>query len=166
MSILSKLKPKFGSRHRRKRIGFGEGSGHGGSATKGMKGQRSRSGQGKQVGFEGGQTPLLRRVPKRGFNNKDFAYRYQVVNLGYLETSFDSGAAVTPESLREQGLVKTEGPVKILGDGALKKKLSVTAHAFSESAKAAIEKAGGSTTVIARKQPWKREEKKPEAKKK
>src|ERR1041385_6778471 len=146
MSVLRKLKLKFGSRHRRKRIGFGEGSGHGGSATKGMKGQRSRSGQGKQVGFEGGQTPLLRRVPKRGFNNKVFAYKYHVVNLGHLETSFDAGAAVTPESLRESGLVKTEGPVKILGEGTLKKKLSVTANAFSESAKAAIEKAGGTTT--------------------
>jgi large subunit ribosomal protein L15 len=166
MSILSKLKPKFGSRHRRKRIGLGEGSGHGGSATKGMKGQRSRSGQGKQVGFEGGQTPLLRRIPKRGFNNKRFTYKFQVVNLGYLETSYEAGAAVTPESLREQGLVKGKGPIKVLGDGELKKKLSITADAFSAAAKEAIEKAGGTVTVIERRADWKRAEAQPEAKKK
>ena len=144
MALLSELKPKPGSRHSKKRIGFGEGSGHGGSATRGMKGQRSRSGDGKKLGFEGGQTPLLRRIPKRGFNNKNFTVRYEVLNLDVLEAFFKSGVEVTPAAMAAEGLVSVKGLVKVLGGGKISKALKVTAHAFSTSAKSAIEGAGGS----------------------
>jgi len=150
MALLSQLKPKAGARHRNKRIGCGRGSGHGGSATRGTKGQRSRSGDGKLVGFEGGQTPLLRRIPKRGFNNKPFSRRFEIVNLEALERSFEPDSSVDPQALRRQALVRREGPVKILGNGKLTKPLKVMAHAFSAKAKEAIEKAGGTATLLAR----------------
>ena len=149
MSILSKLKPKFGSRHRRKRIGFGEGSGHGGSATKGMKGQRSRSGQGKQVGFEGGQTPLLRRIPKRGFTNGAFKTVYQVVSLESIAEAFKNKKEVSLDDLRMHRLIKGRAPVKVLGDGELKAAYKISAHAFSKSALEKIEKAGGKAEKVA-----------------
>lgn len=144
---LSTLKPAPGSHHRRKIVGRGVGSGHGRHATRGMKGQRSRRGDSKMIGFEGGQTPLLRRIPKRGFT-PPFPTRYQVVNVQDLETLFKPNSEVTLDTLVSEGILKRDLPLKILGQGELKKALKVSAQAFSESAKAKIEKAGGTVTVL------------------
>jgi large subunit ribosomal protein L15 len=128
-------------------VGRGIGSGHGKTAGKGNKGQLARSGGGKGPGFEGGQTPLARRLPKRGFNNK-FKVEYAVVNVGDLEM-FDAGAEVTPEVLRDAGLVRKAGmPVKILGNGDITKSLKVRADRFSETAVSKITAAGGSAEVV------------------
>lgn len=145
---LHNLKATPGSRKKRFRLGIGEGSGGGQTATRGQKGQRSRSGDGKLVGFEGGQTPLLRRIPKRGFTNGAFKVVYQVVSLESLERVFKNKNEIGIEDLRIHGLVKGRKLVKILGDGDLKRKLSVAAHAFSASAKAKLEKAGGKAEVV------------------
>ena len=145
---LSNLQPTPGARRRRVRLGMGEGSGTGQTATRGQKGQRSRSGDGKLVGFEGGQTPLLRRIPKRGFTNGAFKVTYQVVSLESLERVFKNKTEIGLEDLRVHRLVKGRKPIKILGDGELKRKLTVSAHAFSTSAKAKIEKAGGKAEVV------------------
>lgn len=145
---LHSLRPKPGSRHVSKRLGIGSGSGHGQTSTRGQKGQRSRSGDGKQVGFEGGQTPLLRRVPKRGFGNGAFRVRYQVVHLSDLERVFGNQKEVNVDSLRLHRLVKGKAPVKVLGDGELRHPLQVSAHAFSESAKKKIVGAGGNVEVV------------------
>jgi large subunit ribosomal protein L15 len=150
MISLSNLKPQHGARHRRKIIGRGEGSGHGGSATRGGKGQTARSGDGKMTGFEGGQMPLVRRIPKRGFSNKRFRVEYAVVNLVSLEKHFDTGTEVSLKELKEKGLVKKRLPVKILGTGGLTKSLTVKVDAFSESAIAKIKAAGGKAEVIQR----------------
>ena len=134
---------------RRKRLGRGPGSGTGKTAGKGHKGQRARSGGGVRPGFEGGQMPLLRRLPKRGFRNR-FKIEYQVVNVSDLN-SFRKGSAVDPASLREAGLISSRRkPVKILGNGELKKELEVKAHAFSRSAWDKITSAGGSWELIGR----------------
>ena len=148
---LHDLKPADGSKHRRKRIGRGPGSGRGGhTSTRGQKGQGSRSGSSTRPGFEGGQLPLARRLPKRGFNNKKFATLYIPVNLESLN-QFDDGATVDEAALRAAGLVNGRGDgVKILGQGELEKKLTVKAAAFSASAKAAIEGKGGSCEVAAK----------------
>ena len=148
---LHDLKPADGSKHRRKRIGRGPGSGRGGhTSTRGQKGQGSRSGSSTRPGFEGGQLPLARRLPKRGFNNKKFATLYIPVNLESLN-QFDDGATVDEAALRAAGLVNGRGDgVKILGQGKLEKKLTVKAAAFSASAKAAIEGKGGSCEVAAK----------------
>ncbi|MBO60752.1 MAG: 50S ribosomal protein L15 [Verrucomicrobiales bacterium] len=148
---LHDLKPTAGSKHRRKRIGRGPGSGRGGhTSTRGQKGQGSRSGSSTRPGFEGGQLPLARRLPKRGFNNKNFATVYIPVNLESLNR-FDDGATVDEAALRAAGLVNGRGDgVKILGQGELEKKLTVKAAAFSASAKAAIEGKGGSCEVAAK----------------
>lgn len=145
---LSNLQPTPGSRRKRLRLGMGEGSGTGQTATRGQKGQRSRSGDGKLVGFEGGQTPLLRRIPKRGFTNGLFKVTYQLIDLATLDRVFKNKAEVSLEDLRIHGLVKGRRPVKVLGDGELKRALKVAAHAFSASAKAKIEKAGGKAEVV------------------
>ncbi len=145
---LANLKPTPGARRRRLRLGMGEGSGTGQTATRGQKGQRSRSGDGKLVGFEGGQTPLLRRIPKRGFTNGAFKVTYQVVSLETLERVFKNKTEIGLEDLRVHRLVKGRKLIKILGDGELKRKLAVTAHAFSASAKEKIEKAGGKAEVV------------------
>jgi large subunit ribosomal protein L15 len=145
---LSQLKPKFGSRFKHFRFGIGEGSGGGQTAGKGQKGQRSRSGDGKQTGFEGGQTPLLRRVPKRGFTNGAFKIVYQVVSLADIERVFKNQKEVTVEALKLHGLVKGRQPVKILGDGEITRAYKVSAHAFSTSAKEKIQKAGGSAESV------------------
>jgi large subunit ribosomal protein L15 len=137
---LHELAPAKGSKHSRKRVGRGPGSGLGKTAGKGHKGQKSRSGYSRQAGFEGGQMTLVRRVPKRGFTNL-FKTSYSVVNLHQLE-GFDS--EVTPQALVEHGLVKSGALVKVLGDGEVKKPLTVVAHKFSRSARAKIEAAGGS----------------------
>lgn len=146
---LSTLTPAPGSHHRRKIVGRGVGSGHGRHATRGMKGQRSRRGDSKMIGFEGGQMPLLRRIPKRGFRHSAFRQRFAVVNVGSIEAAFEADSAVAPEDLRVRGLVRSKDPIKILGDGDLSKKLTVSAHAFSEIAKKKIIQAGGTCTVIA-----------------
>lgn len=148
MVNLSTLRPTPGSRKRRLRIGLGEGSGHGQTATRGQKGQRSRSGDGKMPGFEGGQTPLLRRVPKRGFTNGAFKRVYEVVSLESIERVFKNQKEVTIEALKIHRLVRGSPFVKILGDGEITRAYTVTAHAFSASAKAKIEKAGGTAEVL------------------
>ncbi len=131
-----------GSRKKRKRVGRGEGSGHGGTACRGHKGQRSRSGGGVPPWFEGGQMPLQRRVPKRGFTNI-FRKEYQIVNLEDLERKV-TDKVVTPEILHQLRLIdKKDQPVKILGDGEITRPLEISAHAFSKSAIEKIEKAGG-----------------------
>lgn len=148
---LHDLKPRPGAKHRRKRLGQGESSGHGKTSGRGGKGQTARSGSSIRIGFEGGQMPLIRRIPKRGFNNARFATNYIAVNVGDLN-KFDDGAKVDEVALRAVGLAngRADG-VKILGEGELNKKLSVTASAFSASAKAKIEAKGGKCEIIARK---------------
>lgn len=144
---LSNLKPRPGSRHRVKRLGSGESSGHGKTCGKGHKGQKARSGGSIRLGFEGGQMPLIRRVPKRGFNNAQFKTRWAIVNLSSLN-GFDSGATVDEQALLGAGVIrKPFDGVKILGLGELTKKLAVVANGASASAKAAIEKAGGTLTI-------------------
>src|SRR5687768_487584 len=144
---LNDLKPKKGAKHARKRVGRGPGSGHGKTAGRGEKGQKSRSGFSRQIGFEGGQMPLHRRLPKRGFTNI-FKKTFAVVNLSDLER-FDNGATIDEAALREAGLVKGRyDAIKILGDGKLSKKLTVHAAKFSESARKQIEAAGGTCQEI------------------
>jgi large subunit ribosomal protein L15 len=145
---LHDLHPAPGAKRGRKRIGRGPGSGKGKTAGRGHKGQKSRSGYSRRYGFEGGQMPLVRRIPKRGFANI-FRVEFQVVNLKDLERVFADGDTVSVESLVERGLVRGgKRPVKVLGDGELKKKLTVQVHKFSHSARAGIEKAGGSCEVV------------------
>ncbi|HEX8171202.1 MAG TPA: 50S ribosomal protein L15 [Thermoanaerobaculia bacterium] len=144
---LNNLKPKKGSRHAKKRVGRGPGSGHGKTAGRGEKGQKSRSGFSRMLGFEGGQMPLHRRLPKRGFTNI-FKKEYAVVNLSDLER-FDNGATVDEAALREAGLVKGRNDgVKVLGTGELTKKLTVSATKFSATARKQIEAAGGTCQEI------------------
>ena len=141
---LHNLKPNKGAKHRVKRLGKGESSGLGKTSGKGHKGQKARSGSGVRVGFEGGQMPLHRRLPKRGFNNKRFADKVAIVTLYQLEKKFEDGATVNEASLREIGLLSGEfDKVKVLGNGDLTKKLTVSVDALSASAKEKIEKAGG-----------------------
>lgn len=145
---LHNLKPRPGAKHRRKRLGQGESSGHGKTSGRGGKGQTARSGSSIRIGFEGGQMPLIRRIPKRGFNNARHTTRYIPVNLESLNR-FEDGARVDEAALRAVGLANgTGGGIKILGTGELKKKLAVIAHAFSASAKSKIEQVGGSCEVI------------------
>ena len=145
---LHDLKPAPGAKRGRKRVGRGPGSGSGKTAGKGHKGQKSRSGYSRRYGFEGGQMPLVRRLPKRGFTNI-FRVEFQVINLRDLERAFASGDAVSPEALLEKGLVRrSKQPIKVLGDGDLTKKLIVQAHKFSAAARTGIENAGGSCEVV------------------
>ncbi len=145
---LHELSPVEGSKKSARRIGRGHGSGWGKTAGKGHKGQKARSGGGVRPGFEGGQMPLQRRIPKRGFNNI-FAKKIVAINLSTLNRKFEDGAVVDIEALVNAGVVKNSfDAVKVLGNGKLEKKLTVKVSAFSESAKAAIEAAGGKTEVI------------------
>jgi len=144
---LHTLKPRPGSKHRVKRLGCGESSGHGKTSGKGHKGQKARSGGSIRLGFEGGQMPLLRRIPKRGFNNANFKTKFAVVNLDSLN-ALEDGATVDEQSLLASGLIRRPyDQVKILGSGELTKKLTIIANKASETAKAAIEKAGGTLTL-------------------
>jgi large subunit ribosomal protein L15 len=145
---LHDLKPRPGAKHRRKRLGSGESSGHGKTSGRGGKGQTARSGSSIRIGFEGGQMPLIRRIPKRGFNNARHATRYLPVNLEDLNR-FEDGARVDEAALRSLGLAngRADG-IKILGQGELTRKLSVAAHAFSASARAKIEAKGGTCEVV------------------
>jgi large subunit ribosomal protein L15 len=144
---LHDLKPRPGARHRRKRLGQGESSGHGKTSGRGGKGQTARSGSSVRIGFEGGQMPLIRRIPKRGFNNARFALRYVPVNLEMLNR-FEDGAQVDPGALEARGLARTGRKIKILGGGELTRKLTIQAHAFSASARAKIEKLGGACQLL------------------
>ncbi len=143
---LSTLRPPRGSRKKKVRVGRGMGSKLGKTSGSGNKGQKSRRGYSRRRGFEGGQMPLHRRIPKRGFHNP-FGSTYAVINIEELN-SFPAGETVTPDLLRAHGFVRTTEQVKILGDGELKTKLAVHAHAFSASAKEKITKAGGSFEVL------------------
>lgn len=150
MASLHNLSPKEGSVHKGKRIGRGEGSGKGGTSTRGHKGAKSRSGYSKKIGFEGGQMPLQRRVPKFGFKNFR-RVEYTGVNLDTLQQLVESKKltdAVSPEILRENGLLGKNDLLKILGRGELSAKLNVRAHKFSKTAQAAIEAAGGSVESV------------------
>lgn len=145
---LHELSPAEGSKKEVKRVGRGAGSGQGKTAGKGHKGAKARSGYSRQAGFEGGQMPLQRRVPKRGFNNI-FRTEYAVVNVAALEEKFEAGATVDAESLKACGLIKKElDGVKVLGNGELTKALTVKVAAVSESAKTKIEAAGGNVEVL------------------
>jgi len=143
---ITELKPASGAVKRRKIVGKGPGSGHGKTATRGNKGQNSRTGGGVRLGFEGGQTPLYRKIPIRGFKSHDKTV-YDVVNLDQLAT-FTSGTTITPLELKQKGFVGGGTPVKVLGGGELKTKLTVKAHAFSSSAMEKIKAAGGTTEVL------------------
>lgn len=145
---LDSMKPAPGSRQARKRLGRGPGSGLGKTSGKGHKGALARSGGSNNPGFEGGQMPLARRIPKHGFKNPS-RVPYQAVNLSDLAARFEAGEVVDIESLRERGLAKRTLPVKILGNGSIDRALTVQVDAFSAAAKAAIEGAGGTATTVA-----------------
>ncbi|MFN0107624.1 MAG: 50S ribosomal protein L15 [Blastocatellia bacterium] len=147
---LNNLKAPEGATHKKKRLGRGQGSGLGKTSGRGNKGQKSRSGYSRKRGFEGGQMPLHRRLPKRGFTNI-FKREWAEVNLARLEEFFEAGATVTPDALVEKGLVRKslKASIAVLGKGDLSKSLSISVHRFSESAKKKIEAAGGKAEVIA-----------------
>ncbi|CAM3497482.1 50S ribosomal protein L15 [Hydrogenibacillus schlegelii] len=145
---LHELKPAPGSKRKRKRVGRGTSSGHGKTSGRGHKGQKARSGGGVRPGFEGGQNPLVRRVPKRGFSNAPFKKEYAIVNVESLNR-FPDGAVVTPEDLLQARIIRDlKDGVKILGDGELTVRLTVRAHKFSKSAVEKIERLGGKAEVI------------------
>ena len=145
MSLLAELSPKKGSTHKKHRVGRGSGSGWGGTSGKGHKGQKARSGGGVRWGFEGGQMPIQRRLPKFGFNNKKFETTYVIMGLDKLA---QLGGDVNPEILVEKGLISKKDRLKILANGSIDKAVNVKAHKFSKAAKEAIEKAGGKAEVI------------------
>jgi large subunit ribosomal protein L15 len=145
---LNTLKPAKGSTHKKKRVGRGPGSGLGKTAGRGEKGQKSRSGYSRKIGFEGGQMPLHRRLPKRGFTNI-FKKRWLEISLASLEEHFEADAEITPEVLHERGLIKkAKFDVVVLGNGEVSKPLRVSAHRFTKSAREKIEKAGGAVNQI------------------
>ncbi|HEY1123611.1 MAG TPA: 50S ribosomal protein L15 [Haloferula sp.] len=147
---LHTLAPNKGAKHRVKRLGCGESSGHGKTSGKGNKGQKARSGSGTRVGFEGGQMPLHRRLPKRGFNNINFKTKVEVVNLAQIEKAFNDGDTVNEEALRKAGLINRAcEQVKVLGQGEISKKLTLVVDTISASAKEKVEKAGGSVQLPA-----------------
>lgn len=144
---LGEIRVPLGARKKKKIVGRGPGSGHGKTSTRGQKGQRARSGPGIRVGFEGGQMPLTRRIPKRGFTSKSKKI-YQILNLVRL-AAFKENSIVGPEELLKEGLIKDEKmPVKILGDGEISKSITIKAHAFSSSAMEKIKQAGGTAELI------------------
>jgi large subunit ribosomal protein L15 len=145
---LHELQPAWGAKRASKRVGRGDGSGHGSFSGRGCKGQKARAGKPVRLGFEGGQLPLFRRLPhKRGFPNTVFRVAYDVVNLSVLDM-FDAEVEISPEILFGMGIIKGDKPVKILGDGEVTKALKVSADGFSASAKAKIEAAGGTATLL------------------
>ena len=145
---LHNLKPAKGSTHNSKRVGRGQGSGKGGTATRGTKGAQARAGYEHKVGFEGGQMPLFRRIAQRGFSNYPFKKEFDIVNLCDIETKYADGETVNKETLVAKGLVKNSAVlIKVLGNGDLTKKVTVAVDKVSASAKEKIEKAGGSVTV-------------------
>ena len=145
---LNELQKNPGATHRKKIVGRGRGSGLGKTSGRGEKGQNARSGGGVRIVFEGGQTPLYRRVPKRGFDNARFEVKYATINVGDLNR-FENGTVVTPELLKENGVIKNQlAGIKVLGNGELNKKLTVKAHKFSTSAKEKIEASGSKIEVM------------------
>ena len=144
---LNNLRPPKGAKHKKRRVGRGPGSGHGHTASRGHKGAKSRSGFRFKRGFEGGQMPLHRRVPKRGFHNP-FRKEYEVVNLDTLAERFDAGVEITPELLRENGLVNRGGQIKVLARGDISKALTIRAHKFSGKAAEKIAAAGGRAETL------------------
>lgn len=149
---LNNLKPAAGSTHKKKRVGRGPGSGLGKTAGRGHKGQKSRSGYSSRPGFEGGQMPLQRRLPKRGFTNI-FKKEWIEISLAKIEANFNAGDTVTPEILHERGLIKkAKHDLVILGNGDISKSINISAHRFTKTAKDKIEKAGGSANAITRAQ--------------
>ena len=145
---LHELQYTEGARKARKRVGRGTSSGNGKTAGRGQKGQGARSGGGKKPGFEGGQTPLFMRLPKRGFSNSDFKIKYATINVSDLE-NFEDGTVVTPELLKECGILKNQlDGVKVLGDGEITKKLTVKAHKFSKTAISKLENSGSKIEVL------------------
>jgi large subunit ribosomal protein L15 len=149
---LNNLKPAAGSTHKKKRVGRGPGSGLGKTAGRGHKGQKSRSGYSSRPGFEGGQMPLQRRLPKRGFTNI-FKKEWIEISLAKIEANFNAGDTVTPELLHERGLIKkAKHDLVILGNGDISKSLTISAHRFTKTAKEKIEKAGGSANAITKEQ--------------
>ncbi len=150
---LNNLHPAPGSRPKKHIVGRGEGSGWGQTAGKGQKGQKSRTGDTIMIGFEGGQMPMVRRIPKRGFNHPSKII-YQAVNLFQLEAAFKAGEAINGEALAAKGFIKkATTPYKILGDGKLTKALNISALQFSKSAEEAVKKAGGTAALIAKAEP-------------
>ncbi len=145
---LNELYPFPEERKTRKRVGRGDGSGLGHTAGKGHKGQNARAGGGVKAGFEGGQMPLMRRLPKRGFKNFDFKVTFEVINLDRLEASFEGKTEITLDDIYSRGLCRYGAPVKILGGGNVTKALTVEAHRFAQSAKAKIEAAGGKVNEL------------------
>jgi large subunit ribosomal protein L15 len=153
MMRLHNLKPRPGAKHRVKRLGIGESSGHGKTSGKGHKGQKARSGGSIRLGFEGGQMPLIRRLPKRGFNNAAFHKNYAIINLDDLN-AFDAGTVINEEMLRESKLIRGNVVgLKVLGNGELKHALTIEAHKVSASARQKIEGAGGTVTLREVKRP-------------
>ena|SRR5438067_5957441 len=145
---LNNLRPAKGSTHKKKRLGRGPGTGLGKTAGRGHKGQKSRSGYSSKVGFEGGQMPLHRRLPKRGFTNI-FKKQWIEVSLEALDRSFDANAEITPEVMHHRGIIKkAKHDIVVLGNGNISKALKISAHRFTKSAREKIEKAGGAVTVI------------------
>lgn len=145
---LQDVKPRPGAKKRRKRIGCGESSGHGKTSGKGHKGQMARAGRGIRPGFEGGQMPMHRRLPKKGFNNAQFKEVFEIVNVGELNNAFQDGAVINEAALRESGLVSRNcDSIKILGNGDLARKLTIEGAKVSASAREKIEKAGGSVAA-------------------
>jgi len=146
---LSELTSNIGSRHRKKRVGRGPGSGHGATSCRGTKGQKSRSGGGVRLGFEGGQMPLIRRLPKRGFT-RIFKQEYNILNLRSLEERFNDNEEVTPSTLKERGLIRKDLPIRVLGSGEITKKLKVKVAGLSKSAREKILRAGGTVEILAK----------------
>jgi large subunit ribosomal protein L15 len=136
-----------GAKHKVKRLGRGDSSGHGGTSTRGHKGHKARSGYRLPFNFEGGQMPLVRRIPKRGFTHLK-KYKIEIVNLNQIDKKFNEGEEINPEKLKEKGLIKKTEFVKILGEGNLTKKLTISAHQFSKKAREKIEKVGGKIIII------------------
>ena len=153
MMRLHNLKPRPGAKHRVKRLGIGESSGHGKTSGKGHKGQKARSGGSIRLGFEGGQMPLIRRLPKRGFNNARFHKNYAIINLDAL-AGFEAGTVINEETLRKSKMIRGDVVgLKVLGNGELKQALKIEAHKVSDSARQKIESAGGSITLRETKRP-------------
>jgi large subunit ribosomal protein L15 len=144
---LNQLKVPEGAKHKVKRLGRGDSSGHGGTSTRGHKGHKARSGYRLPFNFEGGQMPLVRRIPKRGFTHLK-KYKIEIVNLNQIDKKFNEGEEINPEKLKEKGLIKKTEFVKILGEGNLTKKLTISAHQFSKKAREKIEKVGGKIIII------------------
>ncbi|MDD3726385.1 MAG: 50S ribosomal protein L15 [Candidatus Ratteibacteria bacterium] len=141
------IKPPLGATHKEKRVGRGDSSGHGGTSTRGHKGHKARKGFSLSYNFEGGQMPLVRRLPKRGFTHLKKVYP-EIINIEEIDKVFDENTVITPALLKEKGIIKKGVIVKILGRGEIKKKIEIHAHMFSDNAKNKIEKAGGKTVII------------------